>query len=241
MKPNGFLCSCVTFVQTPGINRRLSIAVIAITTAFATYLLIAYTERHDFIVASAIFLVSLLGFSTVAFLSFSCVVGWRVIDYVWVSASFVGVIVALVNVSEVNRRQELDGAKAQFRHSLSVLISTAQNVAQNYCTERPDEPLSALQRQVCERIPAFVPGMESIERTTDTGSDYEAVTRGAFPIGNVPADWWDMLLPPEEQSRPPTFTDRAIGPFCLERSITQMLASPATKLRQLATGKIEAT
>jgi hypothetical protein len=177
-------------ITAPGWPRRLTRLAVIFLTASLSLLLLFIRPLGDLELAGVIFVLSFIGHSILAWLTFDSVKAWRAVDYPWVCASFIAVIFALANGTETALKQELQAAKLSYQDSLAILRNTAQILVDYYCK---DFSPSALQKQVCERLPLVI-----------ESTDYSlvGVNKPDFAIGGTP-DWWDLVLPPDYQRPDP--------------------------------------
>ena len=139
-------------------------------------LLVTSNQFSDLDVAGDILAISLLGFSFIAYLSFDSQVGWRIIDFAWVAASFAAIAVALINISDGARRERLFQAYTQFSQAFSDLIYAAQSTVTNECEDLPTR--ADLSRRspepyegACDRIKHLLPQMEYQYNRFSTSQD----------------------------------------------------------------------
>lgn len=149
----------------PGWPRRTLIAGLVVAMACVSLALALRSARADLGTAAAILGISIVGFSLIAWLSFDAVWVWRLLDYPWVCATFVAVLVALTNISENARREELFRARAEMRTAFSTLIYIVKSAVEANCQQHPSgatmyQPAPEPYKGACEQIIHFVPQME---------------------------------------------------------------------------------
>jgi hypothetical protein len=99
-------------IRRPGRLRQaamVGLLAIMIATCLA---LVLKSAQGEVLVALEIFLVSVSGFSLIAWISFDASLGWRFVDFPWICTSFAAIIVALLNISEADRLKEVSLAKS---------------------------------------------------------------------------------------------------------------------------------
>jgi hypothetical protein len=57
--------------------------------------------------AAGIFLISVSGFSFIAWMTFDAALERRFVDFPWICTSFAAIVVALLNISEAGRREQI--------------------------------------------------------------------------------------------------------------------------------------
>jgi hypothetical protein len=155
----------VASISARGLPRRIAILCMSAIAGATSILLAARLHTNDLGVALVILGISLLSFSFIAWLSFDCLRGWRLVDFPWICASFTAIVVALTNISEGERRDKLFQAKLQMNQAFSSLIYAAQSTVTNDCQELPTRA-STWQRSAepysgaCDRMKHFIPQME---------------------------------------------------------------------------------
>lgn len=173
-----------TCLRTPGRFRQITVLLVILLTASIGILLTLFGRGVDLQIATEVFLVSLVGFSAVAAVSWDCVRGWRAVDFPWVCASFIAIIVALANISEASRRERLSLAKSEMSSAFADLIYWTNSMLVNDCVELPTR-VGSWQRsfpgqEACDRIAHFLPQMRRDFDNPDSSS------------GNA----WGMEFPP---------------------------------------------
>jgi len=127
-------------------------------------LLVFHSAQEEAALALEIFLISVFGFSLIAVFTYDAVLCWRFVDFPWVCTSFAAIVVALLNIAEVDRREQTSSARSEISRSFSALIYTTQSVVTNDCQELPSrqqmwsrapEPYDG----ACDRIKHFLPQM----------------------------------------------------------------------------------
>jgi hypothetical protein len=124
-------------VSTPGWRRRITIATMVIVIVAICVALASYTAWEGVSAALVIFLVSALGFSLVAAISYDSAVCWRLVDAFWVCGSFAAVVVALINIDEAASRQQISNARSEVTDLFSGLLFAVQSIVTNDCEESP--------------------------------------------------------------------------------------------------------
>jgi hypothetical protein len=116
--------------------------------------------------ALSILLVSFLGFHAIAFLSFDCATCWRAVDYPWVLATFMAILIALTNIYEGSRVAPLAASQIERKQNYENLIYALKGVITNDCHPKPSragmwsvapEPYEG----ACDRIEHFLPQVEN--------------------------------------------------------------------------------
>lgn len=93
-------------------RRYVVVGVAAVPSALCVVLAI-YVTQHELWAALSILLISFLGFHAIAFLSFACATCWRAVDYPWVLATFMAILIALTNIYEGSRIAPLAAAQIE--------------------------------------------------------------------------------------------------------------------------------
>jgi hypothetical protein len=146
-------------------RRYVVTGVAAVTSALAIVLAISVTQ-HELWTALSILLVSLIGFHTIALLSFDCATCWRAVDYPWVLATFMAILIALTNIYEGARVAPMAAAQIERKQNYEQLIYALKSVITNDCHPKPSragmwsvapEPYEG----ACDRIEHFLPQIEN--------------------------------------------------------------------------------
>jgi len=188
-------------IQVPGWPRRIAIACVSALAAAASIFIAGSLKTNDLGAAFAILSVSIICFSGLAWLSFDCLLGWRLVDILWICASLAAVVVALTNISETERRSRLFQAKLEMSQAFLNLLYTAQGTVTNDCEElpttadmskRPPEPYKG----ACDRMKHFIPQIEydynqfttspdaKISNVNGWGKDIKVPAVPAAPVGS---------------------------------------------------------
>lgn len=104
-----------------GWHRRILVSLLTLVIGYVCLTIALWSAQPDLRIAGVILVVSLAGFSAIAWLTFDATRAWRLVDYPWVLASFVAVLVALTSISESARREQVSQSKAAAREALSTL------------------------------------------------------------------------------------------------------------------------
>lgn len=149
-----------------GKRRRYVVAGVAFLTVTLSAALPLAVDQHDLWVALAVLLIALIGFHSVALLSFECTSCWRAVDYPWVLATFMAILIALTNIYENSRIAPLATAQIERRLNYEQLIYAMKGVITNDCHPKPSrtgiwnvspEPHPG----ACDRIEHFLPQIEN--------------------------------------------------------------------------------
>ena len=139
----------------------LFITLIAITTPVA--FLIEFSRQGDLQTALWIFVISLFGFSILAFMSWDCIRAWRAVDYLWVFSSFVAIMISLQKIRESERLDLLAARRQELVSAFSQLNYQGERVFEAGCTgEKPVFVLriTEISQQGCARLGDFLPQMQ---------------------------------------------------------------------------------
>ncbi len=148
-----------------GRRRRLwVIATLLATLAVCTT--IALSSSHDLWAAVAILVISLAGFHAVAWLTFDCGSCWRAVDYPWVFATFMTILIALTSIYESQRMAPLVAAQTERRLSYEQLIYSIKSVVTNDCHPKVSRsgmwtPAPEPYEGACDRVEHFLPQIEN--------------------------------------------------------------------------------
>ena len=99
--------------------------------------LVLRNPHSEVLVAVGIFVESVSGFSLIAWMTFDAALEWRFVDFPWICTSFAAIVVALLNISEAGRREEVSLAKAELSRRFSDVIFATQSAVTNDCQDLP--------------------------------------------------------------------------------------------------------
>jgi hypothetical protein len=169
----------LSVLRQKGPARRIAVTVIVALMAAASVWLAMRSPQGEIAIALEAFLLSMAGFTLIAWMSFDAALAWRSVDFPWVCTSFAAILVALLNIAEATRRENVQMAKTELSRRFSELIYAAQSVITNDCRELPTragmwqrspEPYNG----ACDRIQHFAPQMsyayDEFARTSDHSS-----------------------------------------------------------------------
>ncbi|MGD9740069.1 MAG: hypothetical protein AB7O56_13730 [Bauldia sp.] len=170
----------------PGPARRRLVIAIAIAAALVAIGIGAVL--HESLVPGAflILLVSLAAFTLVAYLTPDCFAGWKAVDYPWVMATFVAIVVALTNIVLKDEENELWSRWAERQASFSSLVYAVEAVLANDCAGRSAEggaPAPEPYAGACDRMATILPDIK-----------LEAALEGIAPEDAAPTGWGADIL-----------------------------------------------
>ena len=183
-------------IRRPGRLRQAAIVgllAIMIATCLA---LVLKSAQGEVLVALEIFLVSVSGFSLIAWISFDASLGWRFVDFPWICTSFAAIIVALLNISEADRLKEVSLAKSEISQRFSDLIYAAQSTVTNDCQELPTHAPEPY-RGACDRVKHFLSQMTYRHDDISTSLDLDRLSGWAMdllvPYGYPTGSWYELF------------------------------------------------
>lgn len=151
-------------IRTAGLPRRIFMTIVILFMIAACVSVAVFEKQAGVALAMEIFAISLIGFSFVAWLSYDAALGWRYVDFPWVCSSFAAIVVALINISEVTNREQINSARLEINRAFSSLIYATSSVITDDCQElltrstmreRSPEPYNG----ACDRMKHFLPQM----------------------------------------------------------------------------------
>lgn len=126
--------------------------------------LVLFSTQEEVTIALEILSISIIGFSSIAMLSYEAVLQWRAVDFPWVLTSFATIVVSLANISANDQRQQISRAQAEISRTFSDLVYATNSIITNDCQEHPtpkDISQSSPEpyKGACERIKHSLPQM----------------------------------------------------------------------------------
>jgi hypothetical protein len=189
-------------IRRPSRLRQAAIVGVLVIMVAVCLALVLKSEQSEVLVALEIFLVSVSGFSLIAWISFDAYLAWRFVDFPWICTSFAAIIVALLNISETGHRQQVSLAKSEISRGFSDLIYATQRAVTNDCQELPTrqgmwEPSPEPYDGACDRMKHFLPQMtyqyDEFSRSLDLSGlrswAMNMLVQDARPTGS-----WDRLF-----------------------------------------------
>ena len=124
-------------IKAPGWPRWFAVATVSALAVLLSLLVYSFGHLGDLAVAAAILLISLAAHSVIALLTFDSQRGWRAVDYPWVAASFVAIIVAIANIAENSWQAQFQELKYTYQSSLGQFREAASNLLKINCKQEP--------------------------------------------------------------------------------------------------------
>lgn len=168
---NDLKAECLISMQWPSKAmatppKRICVAALVTVTSCICVGLSVNEVWSDLATALTVFLVSLSGFHLVAFLTFRCAICWRAVDYPWVLATIMAVIIAVTNIYDRSHKDALEAAYAERQLVYEDLINAIKTTVTNDC--HPKTSRAGMWRAApepydggCDRIEHFLPQIEN--------------------------------------------------------------------------------
>jgi hypothetical protein len=179
--------------NVPGRSRQIAVGGIIIITIISCVYVVWKSGTRDLSLAFIVLLISSIGFCLVATISYDCVRAWRMVDIPWVLASFVGIVVGLWSISDLQNTKLRSGSVAPMIRAYVELISASEIVLVTDCARsirRPDN------EEACGWLDEHVPMMRVDLENLRQAPGWELVSNwGAnLPKSDANASWvWQQL------------------------------------------------
>jgi hypothetical protein len=135
----------------------------------------------EFAISCLILGFSLLGNTLLAWLTFDANKMWRAVDYPWVFAAFIAIVVSLANIKDADQRGRVAGAQNDYLTALNNLRAALSNSPAPACDEKG---LNANASAACQSI-GYALGVVQNEIPVLQNHEY---------WGLAVDDWWKILF-----------------------------------------------
>jgi hypothetical protein len=156
----------MTPLLEPGPRRRTFVALLLVFTASAALALGVTAESGNAMSrATAILIISIVGFHSMAVVTFDCTKAWRCISYPSLLTSFMAVVTTLATLHETGRLTRAASAIQSRQAAYQDLIYALRSTITNDCHPKPSRaqmwtPSPEPYEGACDRMEHFLPQIE---------------------------------------------------------------------------------